>query len=263
MNFGESLHIWRKRWKLTVALLVLASAGAAAAFNEAPRSYQSGSSVVLLASRFAAKQNGGNPYLSFSPSLNLTADALSRELMAPGTIQDLAAKGFADSYTVALAPYTTTTTGSVLLVTVTGSNPARAEQALYAVTAEIDGKLAQLQNGVRPRDRIRAKTLSFSPQAKISISKTARPLIAAVALGLLFAFGIPIVVDGQITRRRLRKRAEILPEAQPDQAVSPARSLVRSPAGARKRPLRRLPRSREGGQTQPTQPISSVGLPAD
>ena len=260
MNFGESLHVWRKRWKLTVALLVVASAGVAAAFTVAPRSYQSDSSLVLLASRSAAKQNGDNPYLSFSPSLNLTADALSRELMAPGTAQDLAAEGVIGSYTVALAPYTTTTTDSVLLVTVIGSNPARTEQALYAVMTEIGVKMSQLQNSVKPRNRIRARTLSFSPQATISIGQTARPLVAVVVLGLLFALGMPIVIDGQIARRRLIKRAELLPEAQPDQDVRPADSAVPSPAVARHRPPGYLPRSREGSQTQP---VSSIGRSAD
>src|SRR5450755_3231194 len=205
MNLSESSHIWRKRWKLTLLLLVLASAGVGYAAITLPRSYQSDSSVVLLASRSAARQNGGNPYLSFSPSLTLTADALSQQVTAPGTIQDLAARGFDDPYTVALAPYSSTTTGSVLVVTVTGSNAAAAENMMNAVTSELSVKLSYLQIGIRPRDQIRAARLFSSPRAMLSVSQTLRPLVIVTALALLFVFGIPIVVDGRITRQRSRR----------------------------------------------------------
>src|SRR6266567_3596071 len=101
MNLRQAVRIWRARWILTSVLLILAMAGAAEAAAKMPRYYQSASSVVLLASRAASVQNGGNPFLSFSPSLTLTADAVSRELMAPGTARQLAAQGFTASYTVA------------------------------------------------------------------------------------------------------------------------------------------------------------------
>jgi hypothetical protein len=206
VDFSESRHIWRKRWKLTLILIVLASAGTGAAAITLPRSYQSDSSVVLLASRSAARLNGGNPYLSFSPSLTLTADALSQELMAPGTVRDLVKMGYTDAYTVTLAPYTTTTTGSVLNVTVSGGNRAAIEHTLSAVTGQISVALSRLQIGVKPKSRIRAATLSFAPQPALSISQTARPLIAVVALGLLLALGLPIIVDGRIARRPAKRR---------------------------------------------------------
>src|SRR5580658_3609182 len=128
MDLRQAVHIWRARWILTSVLLILALAGAAEAGAKVPRYYQSTSSVVLLASPAASTQNGGNPFLSFSPSLTLTADAVSRELMSPGTASQLAAQGFTASYTVALPSYTTSTTGSVLLVTVTGADAARSEE---------------------------------------------------------------------------------------------------------------------------------------
>ena len=86
MYLSESFRIWRKRRYLTAALLVLALAGSGAALSTLPRTYQANSSVILLASRTAASPYGGNPYLSFSPSLTLAADAVSRELMGPRTL---------------------------------------------------------------------------------------------------------------------------------------------------------------------------------
>ena len=138
--------------------------------------------MVLLASRSAAKVNGGNPYLSFSPSLTLTADVLSTEMAAPGAIADLAAKGVRDAYTVALAPNTTTTTGSVLLVTVTGNNRDAVERALGAVTGEVGSVLSRQQAGVPRRNRITAETISFSPQATLSPAETARSIVPVIIL---------------------------------------------------------------------------------
>src|SRR5712691_3695531 len=215
MDLGESANIWRRRWILTAAMLILAAAGVIATLTGLPRVYQSRASVILLASRSAAKLNGGNPYLSFSPSLTLTGDAVSRELMAPGTARDLAASGFPGTYTVALAPDTTSTTGSVLLITVTDSSGAEAQRTLQAVTSEINVKLAQLQGRVAARNRIRAATLFATPQATLNVSQMARPVVAVTALGLLAALGIPIAVDGLIARRRLRAGAE-MPEVATD-----------------------------------------------
>jgi len=207
MDLSETFRIWRRRRLLTVLLLILALVGGVAALIGLPRAYQSDSSVILLPSRSAARQNGGNPYLSFTPSLTLTAEALSQELMGPGVTQDLIARGFPSPYTVALAPDTTTTTGSVLLVTVTGSNKNLVEGTLTAVTGEIGTKLLQLQGKVTAPNRIRALTLSSSPYATLNVSQTARPLVTIAVLELLLALGIPVLVDARVTRRRLRRRA--------------------------------------------------------
>ena len=212
MDLKQAVRIWRARWIFTSVLVILAVVGAAEAAAKMPRYYQSASSVVLLASHAASKQNGGNPFLSFGPSLTLTADAVSRELTAPATVSRLAARGFTASYTVAVPPVSTFTTGSVLLVTVAGTEAAGVQHTLQAVTAQISTQLAQMQRNVPAPSRVRADTLSFAPQATLSISQTARPLVIVGALLLVICLGTPIVVDGLITRRRLRDRP-MLPDS--------------------------------------------------
>jgi hypothetical protein len=218
MDLRQAVRIWRTRWILTSVLIILAMAGAAKEAAKMPRYYQSASSVVLLASHAAATQNGGNPFLSFGPSLTLTADAVSRELMAPETVSQLAAQGFTASYTVALPTYTTSTTGSVLLVTAAGSNAAEVQGTLLAVTAQIGTQLAQLQHGIPAGGQVHVDTLSVTPQATLSISQTARPLVIVGVVLLVICLGAPIIVDGLITRRRLRYRS-VLPR-------TPRRSLI-------------------------------------
>jgi hypothetical protein len=207
MNLGELFQIWRRRPILTVALLIVALAGTTSALMRLPRTYQSNSSVVLLASRYAAKKAGGNPYMSFSSSLTLTGDVISGELMAPRTVMSLAASGYADPYTVTVAPSNTATTGSVLLVSVAGNDPRAVERQLYGVTHEISVELARVQAKVRPNSRIRIATISFTPQAALDVGKTARPLVMVIAASLLLFLGLPVVIDGHASRRRIRARA--------------------------------------------------------
>ena len=196
-----------------------------------PRSYQSASSVVLLASHAASKQNGGNPFLSFGPSLTLTANAVSRELIAPATVSQLTARGFTASYTVAVPPVTTFTTGSVLLVTVAGTDAAGVQRTLQAVTKQISTQLAQLQRGVPAPSRVRADTLSFSPRATLSISQTARPLVIVGALLLVICLGTPIVVDGLITRQHQEPAdAPGLPRRSPEWALLDIPAFPHRPA---------------------------------
>jgi hypothetical protein len=214
MNLRQAIRIWRTRWILTSVLLILAMAGAAGAAAKLPRYYQSDSSVVLLASHAASVQDGGNPFLSFSSSLTLTADAVSREVMAPAVAGQLAAQGFTSAYTVVLPALTTSTTGSVLQVTVTGTVPAGVQRTLQAVTAQIGTQLAQLQHGIPAGSRVRAVTLSFTPEATLSISQTARPLVIVGLLLLVICLVIPILVDSLVTRRRLRDRPA-LPDSSP------------------------------------------------
>jgi hypothetical protein len=214
MNLRRAVRIWRARWILTSVLLILAVTGATAATMKIPRYYQSDSSVVLLASRAASKENGGNPFLSFGPSLTLTADAVSRAMMAPATVSQLATRQFTASYTVTVPAYNTFTTGSVLLVTTVGTNPADTQRTLQAATAQISTELTQLQRGVPARSQVRADTLSFTPQATLSISQTARPLVVIDALLLVISLGTPVVVDGVGIRRRYKRRP-ILQDSRP------------------------------------------------
>jgi len=204
MGFDEIIPIWRRRLKLTIALIILAAAGFAVALEWFPATYQAQASVVLLASRSQARLTGHNPYLSFSPSLSLAADVVSRAAMAQETAADLARRGFTDGYTVEPPAYTTTTTGSVLVVTVTGHDAPGVERTLRAVVGVVGTSLGHLQHRLKPWNRIRLAVLALSPGASLAMSATARPLVMTAVAGLLAAFGIPVLVDGSRRRRALR-----------------------------------------------------------
>ena len=120
MASANSVSIWKDSLdsNADASLACMAGVGVASVFL--PRTYQADASVVLLASRSQSGTTGGNPYLNFSSSLTLTADAVSRQVMDPQTASSLAARGFPGSYTVAMPTYSTLTVGSVLLIAATG-----------------------------------------------------------------------------------------------------------------------------------------------
>jgi hypothetical protein len=223
MDRTNLMQTGRKRWVVTGALLLLTFVGVVVALVELPPTYQSQSSVVLLASPAASKPNGDNPYLSFSPSLTLTADAVSREMTSPAVAAQLAAQGFPDSYNVQLATYTTNTTGSVLLVTVDGPDNAAVQYTLHGVTGEIGTILAKLQSASPAVDRIRAVALSMSSQPSLNLSQMGRLLAVLIGVGLLVSFGVPWLVEAQIAGRRLQRAdgvaAMVPPPAEPTAGV--------------------------------------------
>ncbi len=190
-----------RRWIAVGVLLLIFLPVVIVAFANLPRTYQSGSAVVLLASPAAARSAGGNPYLSFSPSLTLTAALLSEELTAPEAASELASHGVTGSYAVTLAPYSTTTTGSVLIVSVSARSAAAAEHSLRIVTAEIGTSLTALEAGERKIDRIQVVTVSMDQHAALSLSSLGRSLgiVVAGCLALAFAaFRVFIALDGRM-----------------------------------------------------------------
>jgi hypothetical protein len=206
MSPSDSYQAWRGRWLLTGALLLITGVLGAVAAQSLPRAYSEQASVVLLASRAAAKATGGNPYLSFSPSLTLTADVLSRQLTAPSTAAGLAARGYSDAYTVTLEPDSTQVSGSVLVVAVTGHDKGAVGQTVHAVLHEARLRLTALQSMLRPYDRVRLLTISLPSGPTMSMSQTLRPLIIAAGLGVALSFAVPWLVDAQVAQRRMRRR---------------------------------------------------------
>ena len=207
MRFDEVIKVWRRRAALTAGLVLLALASFAAALALFPATYQSQASVVLLASQAASRQAGGNPYLGFTPALSLTADVVSRTLMGPATVRQLASEGYTDSYTVAEPTYTTAATGSVLLISVAGTDPASVERTLHGVIGELDFTLVQMQRSIWPKHRITVSTLASSPQATLQTSATVRPIATTLVLGLIVALGLPVFIDGVLRRRKVRHAA--------------------------------------------------------
>jgi hypothetical protein len=217
MNLVDALQVWRRRWILTLVLLLLASAATVAAATKLPKHYQAQSDIVLLPSASSTAPFGHNPYLTYNGSLPMTAQILSYQLMNPITVQSLAGQGYTASFTVALAP--TAGGAPILNVLVTGSNKDAVEHTLYGVTGAIATKLSSLQAGISPDNQITDMTLSVDTHPSLSRSKSLRPLVVVLFLGLALALAIPLILDGAVRRRN------------PDKAGLPNGSGLYPPVG--------------------------------
>jgi hypothetical protein len=200
MEPENAVAIWRGRWILTGGLLLLTLVGVGVAMVFLPRTYQASASVVLLDSRNGSEATGGNPYLNFNASLTLTADAISRQVMDPQTAGSLASHGFLGSYTVAMPTYSTSTTGSVLLITVTSNAGGGVQHTLNGVIAAVRTSLATLQSGVRPADRIQLTVLVPAAGPSIDSAHTVRSIAIVAGFGLIVALGVPWMLDAQVRR---------------------------------------------------------------
>jgi capsular polysaccharide biosynthesis protein len=195
----ELLSSLRRRWILASVLLLMTLAGTVYALLKLPPTYQAQSSVVLLVPKNVAKAYGGNPYLAFNSTLNMTADVVRYETTDVRTANLLAAQGYTSTYLVTDA---FDTAGPVLNVTVTGHNEAAVEHTLYGVTSQVSSKLSGLQAGLAGANKIQDVVITFTPKPTVLSSKKARPLSVVVGAGLMLTVGIPLIVDAVLVRRR-------------------------------------------------------------
>ncbi len=210
MDLMASLRALRRQWILTSFLVLLTFAGAVAAWVKLPGPYTTESIVVLLPSVQSSKINGNNPYLSFDGSLSIAGDVVSREVSAPKMVQELANRGYPSSFQIADDP---TTSGPILDITVTGKSKSQVETTLRGVTTEVQASLTQMQQYLKPVNRITSKVLSFQTTPKLEVSKKGRTLVLVVGLGLVLTYAIPQIVEGQLKRRRGDSDTESPPPA--------------------------------------------------
>jgi capsular polysaccharide biosynthesis protein len=196
----------RRRWILTSILLLFTLAGTILGILKLAPTYQSQSSIILLASKTSSKGFGGNPYLAFNATLNQTADVVRYETMDKRTVTALAKSGYTSTYLVTDA---IDTSGPVLIITVTGHEKAVVERTLSGVTTEARAKLDGLQTGLLSVNKIRSLVITYTPTPTVVASKKARPLSLIAGAGVLLTIGVPLSVDAAIMRRRAERGAQL------------------------------------------------------
>jgi capsular polysaccharide biosynthesis protein len=205
MDLIMSLRVLRRYWLLTIFLLLVTLAGTAAVVFVLPWSYQAQSTMVLLPSRNASQTNGFNPYLSFDSSVTNTAFLMGVVVTGPASRQALVSQGDTGTYTIGLSP---DTDGPVLIATATAPTKSDAENTLKAVTAAVGANLHQLQvdKGVLPKNQIQFQVAAITSHATVLVSKKAKTVVLALALGLFLTVGVPMLVDARAARRRQERQ---------------------------------------------------------
>lgn len=210
MDLVEFVRIIRARWYVLVPLLVVTIALTLGVDKAIPTKYQSTSSLSLLASQSATTgtanvPGSGNAFLSFSSSLNDTADFLVRRLNSNDAANDLGKLGVTETYAVALAA---AAQGPFMTLTVTGTNPQHVLTSMNTLTQYTAQQLAavQAQASVQPRDMIRSIVIvPPGPPSKQTKTKTQDVLLTGIG-GLVVAFLATFMVESVLASRRRRRR---------------------------------------------------------
>ncbi|WP_280695762.1 chain length determinant protein [Kitasatospora sp. GP82] len=206
----EVLRVIRKRWYVTLPIVLITIALSAVANTVLPTTYQSQCSISLLNSPDVAAQapNNGNPFLTFSQALTVTADFLGRRLSSDESAKELKARGLTGEYGVKLAD---NAMGPFLTLTVTGPNPAQVEKSIAVLNTYAADQLKAIQAEQKaPAGSQIASTVIVPPQAPQAQTKTKLQSVALIALGgLAVAFLSGFVAEnlaGVLQRRRARSR---------------------------------------------------------
>ncbi|MGE7432959.1 MULTISPECIES: YveK family protein [Kitasatospora] len=222
----EVLRVIRKRWYVTLPIVLITVALSAVANSVLPTTYQSQCSISLLNSPDVAAEapNNGNPFLSFSQALTVTADFLGRRLSSDESAKDLKARGLTGEYGVKLAD---NAMGPFLTLTVTGSDPAQVKKSTVVLNTYAADQLKAIQTEQKaPAGAQITSTVIIPPQEPQAQLKQKLQSVALIGLaGLAVAFLSAFVAEnlaGVLQRRRAGSGAAAAGATAADQAAEPS-----------------------------------------
>lgn len=206
MDFAEAFRIIRRRWRVSVPVLVLTLIATVVTYLFWPTTYQSTAQISLIPSRIIADQpvNGNNPYVAVS-TLNPLAAILAGELSSDQAVQQLNRLGMTNGFTAAVPPFAA---GPFISLTVTGPNSNAVQDSMPIVIRFAQQRLRQLQESAPARTpgpaQIQAVVISpaSSPQR---VLKRKTELVAAVVIaGLVLLLVLSFQAEGRALRRAER-----------------------------------------------------------
>jgi hypothetical protein len=209
LNVHDAVSVLRRRWYVALALLVVAGVLLVGVSSSVAKKYQVTSTISLLASRQAtqgsASQPGTkNPYLSFDPSLNATADFLVRRLNSPDNGLQLQGQGVTEVYSAALAA---AAVGPFITLTVTGANPAHVSASMNTLLTFTTKQLStiQTQAGV-PSAAMIGSIVVVAPGPPTPQTKSRTQALLGVGVGgMVLVFLGTFTADNLLNARRRRR----------------------------------------------------------
>jgi hypothetical protein len=185
-----------RRWYLALVGLLATAGLIALAVHAVPPKYEATADVLLLPPKTT---NGANPYLLLG-GLQSAADVVSRAMMDTDTVRTVEIAAGSRKYVVEPDH---TTSGPVLLITVTESSPAVAAKVRKIVIDQVPVTLLALQaaSNVQPSFRITDQLITKDDPTAYRSSQYRAVLIAA-GFGIFGTLLFSALVDSFILRRR-------------------------------------------------------------
>lgn len=204
MNLSGTLQALLRRWYIVVAGLVLAGIAGYSAWTHITPQYERSASQVLMPGAGSLPSDKANPYLYLGGLLQ-AADVVVRVAGSNDVVAELLKQHPGAQVTVVRDP---TSSGPVILTTVSASSDAVAKEVLDKVVAQTAAELDRLQTSenIDVKDRISVSTLTVDQ--KPTLQQRKRLVATGGAAGGVLALSLVVasVVDG-LLRRRTRKRS--------------------------------------------------------
>ena len=201
MYLSELRQAIARCWYVAVLGLVVCAAMVLVALRLVPAQYETKAEILLLPPQTTTGA-GGNPYLSLG-GLQSTADVVARSVMAADVVASVRAGRGSDRFVVETDR---TTSGPLLLVTVTDPDRQLALRTLSLVVAAVPQTLSDLQatSDVKPSFRITSEVITSQKEPLAGHKSQVRAAIVALAAGLVGSLGAVSLTDSLISRRRRR-----------------------------------------------------------
>ena len=201
MYLSELRQAIARCWYVAVLGSVACAAMVLVALRLVPAQYETNAEILLLPPQTTSGA-GGNPYLSLG-GLQSTADVVARSVMAADVVASVRAGGGSDRFVVETDR---TTSGPLMLVTVTDPDRQLASRTLSLVVAAVPQTLSDLQatSDVKPSFRITSEVITSQKEPRAGHKSQVRAAIVALAAGLVGSLGAVSLTDSLVSRRRRR-----------------------------------------------------------
>jgi hypothetical protein len=267
MDLAEIVRVMRRRWYVLLPGLLLTAALVVGAYVAVPATYKSQSTVMLLNSRKATVDFGGNPFLSTQTSLTGMADSLARNLNSDASVAALKSQGAAGT---SFAKIADNALGPLMWLTVTGTDQRAVLRSDQLLTAFADQRLQEFQSAqsVTEPAMIRMTTI-VPPQNPVAQTKTrteylALAALAGLVLSMIATFYTEARLRGRAPRGAAGKSATGTSDTPADGVAEPAGPDAKEAPASDREPGVPGPRSgpRQGSDTEagsPPAPPSNSG----
>lgn len=247
MKFGDTVRGLARRWYILVPALLIVASITVGAWFAVPPGYSRSATQLLIPGESSIPE-GQNPYL-YLGGLSPAADVLVRAVGSENVLNDVIAGRPGMEIEISRD---TTTAGPIILIEVTASSDAAADEVLTMLIERTATVLDEIQEVENLPESTRMTVVPVTVDEQSTEQQRGRLVAAAgvAALGAVLAFLITGFVDGA-SRRRLEED-EAAPSARNDGAevASPDPDSPSDPAP----PAENIPARLDAAQPAPAQP---------
>lgn len=204
MDLWTIIKICFKRWQIVVPLAMLTAACSVWMGSRVQPTYRAQSSQLLLVPTAGA--TNGNPFLSFSGSLNVTGQTLASTLNSKEAKFAITDDGLLETFSVWLDP-----NAPMVNVLVEGAEPLAVTKTARRLTQEIDVRLALMQegSGAPAETRIRAQMVRGPAAVEVLTGSRMRSMAMTAAVGWLLTVGIAVAVESVAIARDRKREVQL------------------------------------------------------